>query len=288
MRKLSGLVVATVTPMHQDGSLDLASLSAHVRDLLEAGAEGLFAAGTTGEGLLLEEDERVRVVEATAKEVAGRVPVVALCGGLTTAQALRLAVRMRAAGADGVAALTPFYYRVDVEAMVEHFRRIADAAQCPTYLYSIPGLTGVSLPVEVLEGLREHPHFSGLKFSFCDLEQLVKYIRTGAPVFIGCDSLITEAIRKGATGTVSGTAACLPVPFANLFACIRKGADPSAAQALATRLDAITAALPPIAGYKAVLLRRGIIASAAVRRPLRPLTGEEVARLDAALQEVGL
>ncbi|HSB81429.1 MAG TPA: dihydrodipicolinate synthase family protein [Candidatus Methylomirabilis sp.] len=288
MRRLQGLVIATLTPMHEDGSLDQSGFAAHVQDLLENGAEGLFVAGTTGEGLLLDEEERLEVVRAAVRLVAGRVPVVGLCGGLTTAGAVRLAARMRDAGADGVAALTPFFYHVDVEAMAEHFRRVADAAQCPTYLYSIPGLTGVSLPVAVLERLRVHPYFGGLKFSYCDLEQLGKYVRTGAPVFIGCDSLITQALRLGAAGTVSGTAACLPAPFATLFARIRQGGDPSAAQALATRLDAIMAALPPIAGYKAALARRGVIASAAVRRPLRPLGSEEMAHLDAALKGEGL
>jgi 4-hydroxy-tetrahydrodipicolinate synthase len=172
--------------------------------------------------------------------------------------------------------------------MVAHFQRTATAARCPTYLYSIPGLTGVSLPVEVLERLREHPHFGGLKFSSCAIEQLGKYLRTGAAVLIGCDSLITQALAMGAAGTVSGTAACLPAPFAHLMTCIRKGVDTSSAQSLATRLDAIMAALPPIAGYKAALARRGVIASAAVRRPLRSLTGQEFARLDAQLREIGL
>jgi dihydrodipicolinate synthase/N-acetylneuraminate lyase len=288
MGRLRGLVIATLTPMREDGALDGKSMEAHLADLLSAGAEGLFVGGTTGEGLLLDEDERVEVVRTSVRCAAGRVPVVGLCGGLTTAQAIRLAVRMREAGADGVAALTPFYYRVDAAAMIEHFRQIADVAQCATYLYSIPGLTGVQLPVEVLEALKGHPHFGGLKYSFCDLKQLIAYIQTGVPVLIGCDSLITEAVKHGGAGTVSGTAACLPAPFAALFARIREGKDTREAQVLATRLAAFTDSLPPIASYKAVLHRRGVIASAAVRRPLRPLTQEEMSRLNAALKEVGL
>jgi dihydrodipicolinate synthase/N-acetylneuraminate lyase len=288
MGKLSGLVVATLTPMREDGAVDWKSMEAHLADLLSTGAEGLFVAGTTGEGLLLEEDERVEVVRTSVRCAAGRVPVVGLCGGLTTAQAIRLAVRMREAGADGVAALTPFYYRVDVAAMVEHFQEIADAAQCPTYLYSIPSLTGVKLPIEVLATLKTHCYFGGLKFSFCDLKQLRSYIQTGVPVFIGCDALITEAVKSGGAGTVSGTAACIPAPFAALFGRMREGKDTTEAQALATRLAALTDSLPPIASYKAVLHRRGVIASAAVRRPLRPLTQEEMSRLNAALKEVGL
>jgi dihydrodipicolinate synthase/N-acetylneuraminate lyase len=285
---LRGLVVATVTPLHEDGALDLSSLGAHIRDLVQAGAEGLFVAGTTGEGLLLEEGERIAVVEAATREAGGRVPVVALCSGLSTAQSAHLARRMREAGADGLAVLTPFYYRVDGAAMVEHFARVAEAAVAPTYLYSIPGLTGVSLPVDVLRRLIGHPHFGGLKFSCCDLAQLTAYVGTGAPVLIGCDSLITGALRRGAAGTVSGTAAAVPAPFSRLFAAIRRGEDPAAVQEVATRLDALMASLPPIAGYKAALLRRGVIASAAVRRPLRPLTADEQERLDAGLRALGL
>jgi 4-hydroxy-tetrahydrodipicolinate synthase len=288
MHLLNGLVIATVTPMRDDGSLDWAGLDAHIKDLLEGGAEGLFAAGTTGEGLLLEEEERVEVVEATVRGAAGRVPVVGLCGDLTTAQAIRLARRMRQAGAEGVAALTPFYYRVDAAAMVAHFRAVADTAGCPLYLYSIPGLTGVSLPEEVLVALKDHPRFGGLKFSFCDLTQLKQYIATGARVLIGCDSLITEAVRVGAVGTVSGTAAAMPIPYAEIFKALRAGENAGKVQRLGTRLDAIMAGLPPIAGYKAALKRRGLITSDAVRSPLRLLTREEAARLDAALKEVGL
>jgi 4-hydroxy-tetrahydrodipicolinate synthase len=288
MRRLKGLVIATITPMREDGSVDWAGLEAHIKDLIDGGAEGLFAAGTTGEGLLLEEEERVEVVAATVRAAAGRVPVVGLCGGLTTAQAIRLARRMRQAGAEGVAALTPFYYRVDAAAMVAHFRAIADTAGCPLYLYSIPGLTGVALPVEVLAALKDHPRFGGLKFSHCDLEQLRRYLKTGAPVLIGCDSLITEAVRAGAAGTVSGTAAGMPTPYAQIFKALRAGEDAGKAQQLGTRLDAIMAGLPPIAGYKAALKRRGVITSDAVRSPLRRLTREEAARLDAALKEVGL
>ncbi len=288
MRELKGLVVATVTPMQEDGSVDWAGLDAHVRDLLDGGAEGLFAAGTTGEGLLLEEEERVRVVAATVRAAGGRVPVVGLCGDLTTAQAIRLAGRMEQAGVEGVAALTPFYYRVDAAAMIAHYRAIADRVASPLYLYSIPGLTGVSLPVEVLAELKGHPRFGGLKFSFCDLAQLKRYLATGARVLIGCDSLITEAMRAGAAGTVSGTAAGIPTPYAEIFKALRAGEDTTKAQQLGTRLDAIMAALPPIAGYKALLKRRRIIASDAVRSPLRRLTAAEAAGLDSALKEVGL
>jgi len=288
MRLLNGLVIATVTPMRDDGSVDWAGLEAHITDLLAGGAEGLFAAGTTGEGLLLEEEERVAVVAATVRAAAGRVPVVGLCGDLTTAQAIRLAARMREAGAEGVATLTLFYYRVDAAAMIAHFRAIADRAECPVYLYSIPGLTGVSLPVEVLAALKTHARFGGLKFSFCDMEQLRAYLATGARVLIGCDSRITDAVRAGAAGTVSGTAAGIPAPYGAIFKALRAGEDVTKAQQVGTRLDAIMAALPPIAGYKAALKRRGIIDSDAVRSPLRRLTREEAAGLDAALKEVGL
>ena len=114
------------------------------------------------------------------------------------------------------------------------------------------------------------------------------YVETGARVFIGCDALITAAMQAGAAGTVSGTAACLPGPYARLFDRLREGANPAEAQAAVTRFDALLAAFPPIAGYKAVLKRRGVIASAAVRRPLRPLAPGETERLHVALAEMGL
>jgi N-acetylneuraminate lyase len=286
VRKPRGLVAAPVTPMHEDGAVDIESFRAHVRDLLDGGVEGLFIAGTTGEGLLLTAEERETLVR-TAVEVAARhVPIIGHSGTFRTDDAAALASRLRRAGADAVAALTPFFYGVDAEAMTAHFRRIADAAECPTYLYSIPAATGVDLPVEVVRALVPHPHFGGVKYSQCNLGTLRRYVETGADVLIGCDALITEAMSQGAVGTISGTAACMPALHARLFGCLRGGTDPAPAQAAVSRFDGILARLPAIAGYKAVLVRRGIIGSAAVRRPLRALRLDELRQLDAALETV--
>lgn len=274
--------------MHEDGRLDLDSFRAHVRDLLEAGVEGLFVAGTTGEGLLLTAEEREALVRTAAEAATGRVPIVGHCGMLRTDDTAALAGRLRRAGADGVAALTPFFYRVDTDGMVTYFRRIADAAGCPTYLYSIPGATGVDLPVGVVGALLSHPHFGGVKHSECNIDTLKRYVETGADVLTGCDALISEAVARGAAGAVSGTAACLPAPFARLFGCLRDGADPTTAQATVSRLDGVLARLPAVAGYKAVLRHRGVIASAAVRGPLRSLRPEELQQLDTALQMAAL
>ncbi len=283
MHRLRGLVAATVTPMTEEGALDVGSFRAHVRDLLTAGIEGLFVAGTTGEGVLLDAEERVALIRAAVEVAGGRVPVVGLCSLPGTDDTAALASRLRRAGADGVAALTPFFYRVDVDAMVEHFRRIADAAQCPTYLYSIPGLTGVDLPVEVVSALVAHPHFGGVKYSECNIVTLLRYIETTADVLIGCDALITEAMHHGAVGTISGTAACLPAPFVRLVRRLRDGGDPTPEQTVVSHVGDVLARLPLTACYKAVLVRRGIITSAAVRRPLRPLRSDEAQQIDAFL-----
>ncbi len=285
MRRLRGLVAATVTPMIDHGALDMRSFQAHVQDLLSAGIEGLFVAGTTGEGVLLDAEERVALIRAAVDVAGGRVPIVGLCSLPRTEDTAALASRLSRAGADGVAALTPFYYQVDVEAMVEHFRRIADTAQCPTYLYSIPGLTGVRLPVEVVDALVAHPHFGGVKYSECNVATLRRYIGTGADVLIGCDALITDAMRHGAAGTISGTAACFPAPFVRLFRRLRDGGDPTSAQTVVSHLGDELARLPLTAGYKDVLVRRGVIASAAVRKPLRPLRPDEVQQIDVLLAE---
>jgi dihydrodipicolinate synthase/N-acetylneuraminate lyase len=285
MRRLRGLVAATVTPMVDDGALDMRSFQAHVQDLLSAGIEGLFVAGTTGEGMLLDAEERLALIRAAVDIAGGRVPIVGLCSLPRTEDTAALGSRLRQAGADGVAALTPFYYQIDAEAMVEHFRRVADTAQCPTYLYSIPGLTGVSLPVEVMNALAAHPYVAGVKYSECNFATLLRYVGTGADVFIGCDALITDALRNGAAGTVSGTAACLPAPFVSLFRRLRDGGDPTSEQTVVSHLGDVLARLPLTACYKDVLVRRGVIASAAVRKPLRPLRSDEVRQIEALLAE---
>lgn len=283
---LNGVIAATITPLGEDGQVDQESFHRHIDDLLTAGVDGLFVAGTTGEGLLLNLDERVELVRIASRVAGGRVPVVGHCGALRTTDAAWLARRMRDVGASGVAAVTPFFYHLDTEAVVRHFMRIVGAAECPTYLYSIPANAGVPLPLAVVEAMCEHAFFGGVKYSGCDISLVRRYASLGVDVLIGCDSRIVEALSAGAVGTISGTAACFPQIFVDLFRMIRLGEETSLLQQRITRVDQFFETLPPVAGYKTVLYHRGVISTPRVRDPLRSLRPDEEEQVVSLLSEV--
>ncbi len=284
MRTLEGVVAATVTPLTPGGSLDLPSFRRHLADLLDAGIDGVFVGGTTGEGMLLNTAERLELVRVALEVAGGRIPVVGHCSCFTTQDTVELGRHMGESGADGVAVLPPLFYRVDEEAMVNHFGRVAAEVSSPVYLYSIPDNVGVDIPPGVVRRMRES--LAGIKYSGCNPKMVREYVECEVPVLIGCDARILSALWLRVAGVISGTAACFPRLFVELFRRVREGTGAEDVQALITRVDAELSALPPVASYKAVLRRRGVIESATVRRPLRELRPDEEMMIDQLVGEV--
>lgn len=205
------VVAAVLTPLAADGGLDTDALRAHARWLVGAGIDGVFVAGTTGEGPLLDDDEVVRAVEAAA----GETRVIAHVGRPSTAATVRLAARALEAGADEVAAVVPYYYGLDDEQVLSHFAAVVEAvAPVPVLVYVIPERTLNDVSPELLERLAS-AGAAGVKDSTKSLERHIEYLEVAAAhdgfrVYMGSDGLAVEAIERGASGLISAVANVRP------------------------------------------------------------------------------
>ncbi len=225
----------------------------------------MFCCGTTGEGVLLTQAERMRVAELYRAVVHGTLIVHA--GAQTTAATCELAAHARAAGADGVAVIPPPYYPLSDAALAEHF--VASAAACaplPFYLYAFSARSGYPITPAVAEQVRERaPNLAGMKVSEGAIDAVAAFIELGLPVFVGSERLLPQALALGAAGSVSGLASVHPAAVAALLREPNE-ANLERVKTLRAELDRGTL----IANAKRELARQGVPIRPDVRRPLLP------------------
>src|SRR3990170_8553052 len=211
--RVRGIIAAMPTPMGASGAVDLTATSRLAGWLADQGVDGVFVCGTTGEGLLLTDDERIAVVEAAAQAARGRIVVVAHVGAATTAGAVALARRCESAGADALAVVTPYFFKLGTEALVAHFRAVAEAVpERPVLAYSIPALAGNAVTPDVLRALQPVRNLVGLKDSSGDsygLVQLADAVPAGFRLVVGADLLSLQVLAMGWAGLVSGPASAM-------------------------------------------------------------------------------
>lgn len=278
------LIVAAATPLRDGGAhLDLDAIEPYVDFLQSHGADGVFACGTTGEGVLLTLDERRSVAQAFRAALSGRLIVHA--GAQTTADTVALAAHAREIGADAVAVIPPPYFVLDTDALAAHMVAAARAcAPLPFYGYAFTPRSGYPLSVDVVRRIgQEVDNFAGLKVSEAPFERVEPYLQLGLPVFVGSEPLIPAALAAGAAGAVSGMAAAFPD-------VLREAVDvPDAAEPRLRALrDALEASGQFIGSVKHVLGRRGVAVGPDLRAPLRQLTDAEASQLDRALADLGM
>jgi dihydrodipicolinate synthase/N-acetylneuraminate lyase len=272
---IRGALPAALTPLRDGGAnLDEDAFAPYAAFLLAGGADGILALGTTGEGILLSVDERIRAVELF---VAAGVTTIAHCGAQTTAATVELARRAAEAGAAAVAVIGPPYFKLDEAALLEHFDAAARAcAPLSFYVYEFAAASGYAVPLPVLERLRERaPNLAGLKVSDAPWERFAPYLVAGLDVFVGPEALISQGMRSGAVGAVSALASAFPE---RVVAAVRDPDGPDAAAMADVR--ASIERFPRHAALKRVVARRGVPVREDVRAPLRGLTDDERRELD--------
>ena len=275
---LRGALAAAVTPLRDDGAaLDEDAFVPYVDYLAAGGVDGMLALGTTGEGILLSLEERRRAAELFVSAAGGRLQVAVHAGAQTTADTTALAAHAAEAGADAVAVIGPPYYPLDEPALLRHFT--AAAAVCeplPFYLYEFRSRAGYSIPLPVIERLREEaPNLRGLKVSNQPFDAVEPYLLDGLDVFIGAERLIVEGLERGAAGAVSGLAAAFPELVSRVVR--ERSGDPGPTRAAVERF-------PFHAALKRVVARRGVPVREDVRPPLRSLDDGERKDLDEWLE----
>ncbi len=271
---LTGAIAATVTPLRDDGTrLDEDAFSPLVGFLSDGGLDGLLACGTTGEGVLLSLEERVRSTELFLAARPAGFLIAVHAGSQTTQDTVALASHAREAGADAVAVVAPPYFPLDDDELLAHFRAAGSAcAPLPFYVYEFASRSGYAIPVSVIERLRdEGSNLRGLKVSDTPFAAVEPYLEVeGLDVLVGSEPLALEGMAHGAVGAVSGLAAAWPEVVAELVHD-RSRAARARVEDLRTRL----APLPFHAALKAALAHRGVPVRPDVRRPLRGLTHAE-------------
>jgi dihydrodipicolinate synthase/N-acetylneuraminate lyase len=275
---IHGALAAAITPLRDDGAaLDEDAFQPYLDFLAEAGLDGILALGTTGEGILLSVAERRLATELFLAAAGERLQVAVHCGAQTTADTVELAEHAAAAGAQAVAVIGPPYFRLDAEALFEHFHRAAAAcAPMPFYLYEFEAASGYPIPLEVIDRLRnEAPNLAGLKVSDSPFEKVRPYLVEGLDVFVGAESLLDAGLAAGAAGAVSGLAAAFPADVA----AVVRAPSPEGAKRLGD-LRAGIERFPRHAALKHLIGRRGIAVREDVRAPLRRLDSAERAQLD--------
>jgi dihydrodipicolinate synthase/N-acetylneuraminate lyase len=280
----AGALAAAATPLEDGGKkLDEAAFQPYVEFLAEGGLDGIFALGTTGEGILLSVPERQRAAELFLEAAAGRLRVIVHCGAQTTADTVELAEHAAALGADGVAVVAPPYYAFDEDSLLDHFAAAAQAsAPASFWLYEFAARSGYAIPIPVVERLRERaPNLSGLKVSDKPIEQVEPYLLDGLDVLVGAEGLLLDAFERGAAGAVSGLAAAFPESVVRL---VRERTPESLG--VVTRLRESVERYPVNAALKAALVWRGVRVQPHVRAPLRMLSADERSRLERELEEI--
>jgi 4-hydroxy-tetrahydrodipicolinate synthase len=291
---LRGIVPALVTPFREDERIDYNAWQVIVDTLILAGVNGLFVGGSSGEFCSLDLDERLVAMRFCRQAVAGRVPLYANVGAVTTRDTVKLAHEAEEMGVDVVVVVTPYYLRPSPQELAEHYIEVCQAVRLPVLGYNFPQHGGVELtPETVAQIAAKCENLAGMKDSSGRLELALAY-RNCAPgrelaVFVGPERLILPALEQGCSGTVTGGANIAPELFVALYKAFREGNRPEAArlQALATQLDEINElhTFPSVIkeAMKVVGLPAGLC-----RRPVGPLPDHAREKLKTVLSRTGL
>ena len=210
---ITGSLVAIVTPMHEDGSVDLDSLAGLIEHHIEAGTDGIISVGTTGESATLSHDEHQVVIEKSIQFVNGRIPVIAGTGSNSTAEALELTKAAHELGADACLLVVPYYNKPPQEGLYQHFKLIAESVPIPQILYNVPGRTSVDLHNSTAIRLSHIDNIIGIKDATADIERGRKLIEQSPDDFVsysGQDTAAMDLMLAGAKGTISVTANVAP------------------------------------------------------------------------------
>ncbi len=291
MPPFQGSITALITPFKQ-GKIDSVAFQRHVEWQIDQGTHGLVPVGTTGESPTLSHEEHKRVIELCIEAAARRVPVIAGTGSNCTEEAAALTRHAKAAGADGVLVVTPYYNKPTQEGLYLHFKAINDCADIPILIYNIPGRSVVDMSVETMARLAKLPNIVGVKDATANMARVSQQRAAIGKDFIqlsGEDATALGFMAHGGQGCISVTANVAPSLCSEFqLACL--GGNFKRALELQDRLMPLHDALfvesnPGPVKYAAEKLG---LCGGETRLPLAPLTAASKKKVDAALEAVGL
>jgi 4-hydroxy-tetrahydrodipicolinate synthase len=289
---ITGSIVAIVTPMQEDGSLDLDSLRSLVDFHVREGTDAIVVVGTTGESPTVNVDEHCELIRVTVDHAAGRIPVIAGTGANSTAEAIELTEFARQAGADMALSVVPYYNKPTQEGLYRHFKAIAEAVELPILLYNVPGRTVADMSNDTILHLAEVAGIAGVKDATGNLDRacdLIARAPKGFALYSGDDMTCVASIMLGYHGNISVTANVAPRLMHAMCAAAAAG-DAARAREIHFRLvglhrDLFCEANPiPV---KWAVQQMGMMPGG-IRLPLTPLSAANHERVRAAMRLAGV
>ena len=215
MQVVQGSLVALVTPLNEDGSVDYDSLKKLIDWHIDEGTNGIVSVGTTGESATLNVKEHLDVIDFTIKHVGKRIPVIAGTGANATNEAIELSQEAKLKGADYVLLVTPYYNKPNQNGLIKHFEEIANKVDIPQILYNVPSRTACDLKPSSVEILSKHQNIIGIKEAVDDFQRIrelinITQISDDFSVFSGDDPTFLESMSLGAHGVISVAANVIP------------------------------------------------------------------------------
>lgn len=289
---LRGSIPAIVTPMHEDGSLDLPAFRKLIDWHVEEGTDAIVVVGTSGESATLDVEEHILMVKTAVEQAAGRLPIIAGAGGNSTAEAVELTKHAKSVGAQASLQVVPYYNKPTQEGMYRHFAKIAEDVDLPVILYNVPGRTVADMSNETILRLAGVPGIVGVKEATGNIDRaahLIKHAPEGFKIFSGDDPTAIALMLLGGHGNISVTANVAPRQMSDLCKAAIEG-DAKTARAIHLKLLALHKHLfiesNPIP-VKWALQELGRI-EGGIRLPLTPLDARYHDVVRAALREAGL
>ena len=292
MKPIVGSIVALVTPMHEDGSVDYPALRKLIDWHILEGTDCIGVVGTTGESPTVTVEEHCEIIRVAVEHAKGRVPIMAGTGGNSTAEAIELSRFAQQVGADCTLSVVPYYNKPSQEGIYRHFKAIAEAVDVPMVLYNVPGRTVADMQVETALRLAQVPGIVGIKEASGEIDRaawLIKLAPTGFSIYSGDDSTAVALMLLGGHGNVSVTANVAPRAMHAL--CIAAlGGNAREAAAIHLKLLPLHKTLfvePSPAPTKWAMAKLGLCGTA-LRLPITPLTEAGQKSVEQAMRESGL
>ena len=292
MKPIVGSIVALVTPMCDDGSIDYPALRKLIDWHIAEGTDCICVVGTTGESPTVSVEEHCEIIRVAVEHAKGRVPIMAGAGGNSTREAIELARFALKVGADCTLSVVPYYNKPTQEGIFQHFKTIAEAVDIPMVLYNVPSRTVADMQAATALRLAQVPGIIGIKEATGDIERasfLIKHAPAGFSVYSGDDASAVALMLLGGQGNVSVTANVAPRAMHELCTAAVAG---KAAEAAALHMKLLPLHMnlfvePSPAPAKWALQRLGVC-GAALRLPITPLTLAGQAVVEQAMRESGL
>jgi 4-hydroxy-2-oxoglutarate aldolase len=288
---LNGLLLPITTPFTTDEAVDLAGLTANIKKWTEAGVNGFVLLGSTGERVNLDESEYVQVIEALRAAVPQTLTFIVGAGQQSTRGTTKEIERAATAGAEAVLVITPSFYKsaITQDALVKHYRALADASPVPVILYSMPDLTGIRIEPETAASLNEHPNIIGMKDSSNDIEKFgetVNLVGQDFAMMIGNGTVFSEALQSGARGGILAVGCAVPDLCLEIYRAVQSD-DVARAAALQEKLTPLARAVTKtygVGGLKTAMEMAGYVGGT-VRAPLRLPNEDARAEIKSLLRE---